>query len=175
MPRTREDEDYLSGEYKRLLAQCCNLGSWQVALKCHAYMAELGLPRDRQAYMQVLISLKKSPEHPYPHDIAFAILEEMEDLGMCEKNSTPYLLVMDGIALSESRVDPRKRSSLWRQALLVLHKLRKKRHKATTAVYEVLTKCCVRGSPEQVYEGLKWAGVPEYLCYSIAQKALNTM
>eukprot|EP00945_MAST-04E_sp_MAST-4E-sp1_P004399 g4399.t1 len=172
MLRTREDEDSLSGEYKRLLAQCCNLGSWQVALKCHAYMAELKLPRDRQAYTQVLICLKKSPEHPYPHEIAFATLEEMEHLGMCEKSVTPYLLVMDGIAISESRVDPKKRSSLWRQALRVLSKLREKGHKATTAVHEVLARCCVRGSPEQVYEGLKWAGIPEYLCYSIAQKAL---
>ena len=175
MLRTREDEDSLSGEYKRLLAQCCNLGSWQVALKCHAYMAELKLPRDRQAYTQVLICLKKSPEHPYPHEIAFATLEEMEHLGMCEKSVTPYLLVMDGIAISESRVDPKKRSSLWRQALRVLSKLREKGHKATTAVHEVLARCCVRGSPEQVYEGLKWAGIPEYLCYSIAQKALSSL
>eukprot|EP00505_MAST-04D_sp_SCG-Rhode-Island_P002316 Stramenopile-MAST_4_protein_2316 len=175
LPRTREDEDTLCGEYAKLLGRCCQLGSWRVALKCHAYMSELGLVRDFKAYRAVLGSLKKSPEHPYPHEIAFAILDEMEDLGMCKQKVLPYLLVMDGIALSEKRSSPTSRSGFWRQALSVFARLRKNGHKATTHVYELLGKCCIRGAPDQVYEALKWAGVPEYLAYSMAQRSLNTI
>ena len=176
MERTREDEDFLVGEFKRVLSQCANLGAWQIALKCHNYMAELNLARDRKDYQNVLICLKKSQQHPYAIDIADAILEEMESLQMCDSaNITPYLIVMDGIAMSELRTDPKHRSSLWRQALKIFQRLRKRGHKASTAVYEVLGKCCVRGAPDMVYEGLKSCGIPEYIAYSIAQKSLKSM
>ena len=139
-------------------------------------MAELNLARDRKDYQNVLICLKKSKQHPYAIDIADAILEEMESLQMCDSaNITPYLIVMDGIAISELRTDPKHRSSLWRQALKIFQRLRKRGHKASTAVYEVLGKCCVRGAPDMVYEGLKSCGIPEYIAYSIAQKSLQSM
>ena len=94
---------------------------------------------------------------------------------MCKQKVLPYLLVMDGIALSEKRSSPTSRSGFWRQALSVFARLRKNGHKATTHVYELLGKCCIRGAPDQVYEALKWAGVPEYLAYSMAQRSLNTI
>jgi hypothetical protein len=176
MKRTREDEDFLVGEFKRVLSKCANLGSWQIALKCHSFMADLNLVRDRKDYQNVLICLKKSKEHPYAIDIANDILEEMESLRMCEGNFiTPYLIIMDGIALSELRTDPKKRSSLWRQAIKIFQRLRKNGNKASTSVYEILGKCCIRGSPDMVYEALKNCGVPEYLAYSIAQQSLKTM
>ena len=57
MKRTREDEDFLVGEFKRVLSKCANLGSWQIALKCHSFMADLNLVRDRKDYQNVLICL----------------------------------------------------------------------------------------------------------------------
>ena len=82
---------------------------------------------------------------------------------------------MDGIALSELRIDPKKRSSLWRQAIKIFQRLRKRGHKASTSVYEALGKCCIRGAPDMVYEALKNCGVPEFLAYSFAKQSLKTM
>ena len=82
---------------------------------------------------------------------------------------------MDGIAVSELRIDPKQRSSLWRQAIKIFQRLRQNGHKASTSVYEVLGRCCIRGVPDILYEALKNAGVPEYIAYSIAQQSLAGM
>ena len=79
--RTRENEDHIVAEYRRVLGRCSHIGAWQLALECHICMAKQDLPRDARAYRQVITALKKSPI-AVPIQVTVAVLDEMITEGL---------------------------------------------------------------------------------------------
>eukprot|EP00949_MAST-11_sp_MAST-11-sp1_P000848 g848.t1 len=132
-------------------------------------MKQKDLVRDGACYRAVLSALRRSP-NGFPGEVALAVLEEMEDQNLCNGNMT-YNMILAAVAATEKEGGA---DSSWRLAVTIFRKLCASGLAPNTATYEILGKACAKAPPLQLYDALKWAGVPEAISFSIANKSSGT-
>lgn len=160
---TKVDEAAVNEACHRFLVECSIAGEWKLALK--GYRAQVGkglAPTDRT--WRVLLRACKIGHAPPAH--AFAILEEIE-AQTCARSGRDGLV---DVSVYNAVIDICGAAGAWRRALQVFNRLRHHGIAPNTHTYSCIMAAAVgvNADSTEVYEGLKYAGIPEYIAYTAA-------
>ncbi|KAK7242432.1 endonuclease [Aureococcus anophagefferens] len=160
---TKASEAAVAEACHRALVECGIAGDWRAALAAYRAMVAKGLAPTLRTWRALLRACKVG-DAPAGH--AFAILEEIEA-------QTAARAGRDGlvdVSIYNAVIDICGHAGAWRRALQVFNRLRHHGIAPTTHTYSCVMAAAV-GVPAdstEVYEGLKFAGIPEYIAYTAA-------
>ena len=160
---TKATEASVSEAFHRFLIECSIAGDWRSALLGYKGMVDKGLPPTERTWRVLLRACKVGNA---PSTNAFTVLEEIEAQAAARAGRDGLL----DVAIYNAVIDICGSAGAWRRALQVFNRLRHHGIHPTTHTYSCLMTAAV-GVPAdstEIYEGLKYAGVPEYIAYTAA-------
>ncbi|KAH8094986.1 endonuclease [Aureococcus anophagefferens] len=161
---TKASEAAVAEACHRALVECGIAGDWRAALAAYRAMVAKGLAPTLRTWRALLRACKVG-DAPAGH--AFAILEEIEA-------QTAARAGRDGlvdVSIYNAVIDICGHAGAWRRALQVFNRLRHHGIAPTTHTRTRASWPAAVGVPAdstEVYEGLKFAGIPEYIAYTAA-------
>ena len=175
---TRDTRARLQGRYNRLLGRCSQYGAWQEAFDTFSALVEMGLEADTHTYCTLISACKNAK--PCQAAKAVEIFEMMVAQGV--PPSTQVYNVVIGACSVGGR---------WREALALFKRMQQPSPPPqqqqqqqqqqqpcvpNTATYAGLVDVCRRCSLDEVpqlYDAMKFAGVPEYIAYSAGRERMS--
>jgi pentatricopeptide repeat protein len=176
---TRDTRARLQGRYNRLLGRCSQYGAWQEAFDTFSALVEMGLEADTHTYCTLISACKNAK--PCQAAKAVEIFEMMVAQGV--PPSTQVYNVVIGACSVGGR---------WREALALFKRMQQPPPPPppqqqqqqqqqqpcvpNTATYAGLVDVCRRCSLDEVpqlYDAMKFAGVPEYIAYSAGRERMS--
>jgi pentatricopeptide repeat domain-containing protein 1 len=181
-PVARDNRSILQAQCNKLLARCASTGGWQESLYLYEVMTDLGLDTDRHTYHAMITSCKNA--RPSQVQVAIEVFQEMQRSGFAACTAS-YNLTLGAC----------QKDGQWRRALQVFKEMcardrdrvrsGPRRGDSTdkdgglscapnTATYTIISDTCAKAKLDDIpdlYDAMKFAGVPEYIAYSTGAKA----
>jgi len=125
-------------------------------------MVAKGIVPDARTWRVLLRAVKIGEEGR----VALVLLEEIEAQA-AQRAGTDGLVPVE---LYNCALEAAAAGGGWRRAVQVFNRMRHMRVKPNTSTYQALMAAVARArcASTEVYDGLKYAGVPEYLAYTAA-------
>jgi pentatricopeptide repeat protein len=159
LPVTRENENEMLAKYNKLLAHSANTGDWFGAVAAYEDFVKRGFVPTRFVFQCIISACKRAD--PPQVDRAILVLDEMR-ASQIAPNTAAYNAVLDCC----------RNGGAWRRGVHVFENMMKQPDiKPNTNTYSVLAKMgfeAKNDDPGEIYQTLKFAGVPEYIAYSAA-------
>ena len=163
---TRDSEEALRAKFHRLLVDCSTLGALREAYAVVKGMKSTGLQPTRFVYQTLICTCKHRKPEAASAD-AVKIFQLMKRKAMQPNRSILHLLLSTC-----------GQSGHWRRAVQVFRECTSAPISIVpnTSLFEALAQACSRSSRDeapQVYDALKFAGVPEVLAYATAMRSIH--
>ena len=168
LPMTKSNETSLDGSYKSIFATCNSIGDWAGAIACYAQYTVHGFVPDKFAFQCIIGACKRAT--PPQVNRAVLVLDEMDRQG-----------VPVGVEHYNAVIDTCRAGGSLRRGLQVFEKMtgrgggNKSLCVPNTTTYALLAKLGNEAKADEapeIYEALKFAGVPEYIAYTAAASHL---
>ena len=159
---TRASESQYADRFYRFLVDCSTRGDWRKAVQAYRLMVAKGLAPDTRTWRVLLRAVKIGEEGR----VALVLLEEIEAQA-AQRAGTDGLVPVE---LYNCALEAAAAGGGWRRAVQVFNRMRHMRVRPNTSTYQALMAAVARArcASTEVYDGLKYAGVPEYLAYTAA-------
>ena len=157
---SRDNRSALQGQCNKLLARCSS-GGWQEALYLYEVMADIGLNLDRHTFYAMITSCKNA--RPSQVEVAIEVFKEMQRSGF-PADTASYNLTIGAC----------EKDGQWRRALKLFKDMVKQKIVPNTATYSVISETCAKAKLDDIpdlYDAMKFAGVPEFIAYSTGARA----
>ena len=159
---TRASESQYADRFYRFLVDCSTRGDWRKAVQAYRLMVAKGIVPDARTWRVLLRAVKIGEEGR----VALVLLEEIEAQA-AQRAGTDGLVPVE---LYNCALEAAAAGGGWRRAVQVFNRMRHMRVRPNTSTYQALMAAVARArcASTEVYDGLKYAGVPEYLAYTAA-------
>jgi pentatricopeptide repeat protein len=159
---TRASESRAADRFYRFLVDCGTRGDWRKAVEAYRVMVSKGLAPDARTWRVLLRAAKVGKEGR----VALVLLEEIE-AQVAQRAGADGLVPVD---MYNCCLEAAAAGGGWRRAIQVFNRMRHHGVKPNTSTYQALMAAVAKArcASTEVYDGLKYAGVPEYLAYTAA-------
>ena len=147
-------------QYKEMMKHAIEEGDWKGAIYVYISMSKWHLPISHAEFQNIISACKNSrPPENVRSDIAVEVLKEMNRFG-----------IPDDVRVYNNVMDCCRIGGHWRRMLAVFKSMNSKGIMANTCTYENIFQACSKAKehPSVVYDAMKFASIPAYLCYSTA-------